>query len=221
MIWRRDDLGPNDWLSSYPSPAARDRYLAVAFYTQPISLAVLDAATGTTLWHKEGDKAHYIYATPIIDTNGTLYALSGSTIRAYRLDDGELCWERTIPLQRIQATPALAAGRLFVATGSGALYALNATDGTEIWRWQLDSANPLFTPYLRRGPTTLGTPIAAGDLVYIGGADGCLYALDAATGDCCCRLDLGVPLAAAPVVSAGHIWIGGSDGFVYALAIGN
>ena len=221
VIWRRDDLGPNDWLSSYPSPAAHDRYLAVAFYTQPISLAVLDAATGTTLWHKEGDKAHYIYATPIIDPNGTLYALSGSAIRAYRLDDGELCWERTIPLQRIQATPALAAGRLFVATGTGTLHALNATDGTEIWRWQLDSANPLFTPYLRRGPTTLGAPIAAGDQVYLGGADGCLYALDAATGDCRCRLDLGVPLAAAPVVSAGHIWIGGSDGFVYALAIGN
>ena len=93
---------------------------------------------------------------------------------------GELCWERTIPLQRIQATPALAAGRLFVATGTGALHALNTTDGTEIWRWELDAANPLFTPYLRRGPTTLGTPIAAGDRVYIGGADGCLSALDAA-----------------------------------------
>ena len=55
-----------------------------------------------------------------------------------------------------------------------------------------------FTPYERQGPTTLSAPTVASGRVYIAGADGYLYVLDAATGACIDQCDLGVPLAAQP-----------------------
>ena len=217
VIWQRDDLGPDDWISSYPSPAAHDNFLAVTFYTQPTSLAILDASTGTTLWHAANDKAHYIYATPIIGPDGTLYTISGSSIRAYQLATGVELWQSPLPLQRVQATPALSEDRLFAVTGQGTLHAFDIRDGSEQWRWQVESAAALFTPYLRRGPTTLGSPAVSGNCVYVGGADGFLYAIDTTTGVCRGRLDLGVPLAAGPAIVENHLWIGGCDGFVYAV----
>ena len=220
-IWQRADLGPDDWISSYPSPAAHGGYLAVAFYTQPTSLTVLDANNGTTLWQQDGDKAHYIYATPIIGPDGTLYAVSGSAVRAYGLESGKLLWQSSLSLQRVQSAPTLDDGRLFVATGTGTLHAFDANDGAEIWRWSIESQAPLFTPYIRRGPTTLGAPIVAAGRVFIGGADGYVYVLDATTGECIETCDLGMPLAANPAVVGEQLYIGGCDGFVYAFAIGS
>jgi len=218
-IWQRDDLGPNDWISSSPSPAAHGDYLAVAFYTQPTGLTVLDANNGTTFWQQDGDKAQYIYATPVIGPDGTLYAISGSAVRAYGLENGKLLWQSPLSLQRVQSTPVLNDGLLFVATGTGTLHAFDANDGAEIWRWSVESQAPLFTPYIRRGPTTLGAPIVMAGRVFIGGADGYVYVLDATTGECIDTCDLGMPLAAHPTIVGERLYIGGCDGFVYALAI--
>ena len=220
-IWRRADLGPNDWLPSYPSPAAGGDYLVVAFYSQPTSIATLTAATGTTVWRQRGDKPNYIYSPPVIGPNDTLYATSGGDLRAYCLTTGETLWQSPIALQRVQNRPALDDGRLFVATGSGALYAFSTQDGTELWRWEVETRAPFFTPYARRGPTTLSAPTVANGRLYIAGADGCLYVLDAVTGACIDQCDLGVPIAAQPAVDGNRLWVGGSDGFIYALAINN
>ena len=108
-----------------------------------------------------------------------------------------------------------------MATGSGALCAFSAQDGAELWRWEVETRAPWFTPYARQGPTTLSAPTVASGRVYIAGVDGYLYVLDAATGACIDQCDLGVPLAAQPTVDENQLWVGGSDGSVYALAIGN
>jgi len=220
VLWERRDLGLDDWISSYASPAAQGPYLAVAFYTQPTNLAVLDAATGETLWCIEEGKSHHMYATPVLDPGGRVYAVSGGAVRAFRLEDGALLWETPIALGRNQATPALAEGRLFIATGQGQVQALDAATGQLLWTWEAATDRPLFTPYVRYGKTTLATPVVAGDFVYLGGADGYVYMLDTKTGACVWQYDLGVPLAAAPALSGNGLWVGGCDGWVYAFAGG-
>jgi outer membrane protein assembly factor BamB len=67
----------------------------------------------------------------------------------------------------------------------------------------------------------LGAPIVAAGRVFIGGADGYVYVLDATTGECIETCDLGMPLAANPAVVGEQLYIGGCDGFVYAFAIGS
>ena len=214
--WVRCGLGCEDWISSYPSPAIDGDYLVVAFYIQPTSLAVLDRRTGATIWFREGDKSHHVYATPVIG-DGVVYVVSGSCVRAMALESGHVLWECPIALQRIQATPALAPDRLIVATGQGQIHAIDLQTGAIIWSWQLDTRRPLFTPYLRQGATTPSSPIVAGDQVWVGAADGCLYCLSLDAGEEIWRSDLGAPLAAPAVVSGQCLWIGATDGAVRCL----
>ncbi len=214
--WVRCGLGCEDWISSYPSPAIDGDYLVVAFYIQPTSLAVLDRRTGATIWVRDGDKSHHVYTTPVIG-DGVVYAVSGSCVRAMELESGHVLWECPIALQRIQATPALAPDRLIVATGQGQIHAIDLQTGAIIWSWQLDTRRPLFTPYLRQGATTPSSPIVAGDQVWVGAADGCLYCLSLDAGEEIWRSDLGAPLAAPAVVSGQCLWIGATDGAVRCL----
>ena len=218
VIWRRDDFGPNDFLPSYASPAAFDEYIIVAFYTQPTNLAVLKAATGEVIWAKTEGKPYHMYSTPVVGEDGTIYTVSGGAVRAFDLETGELEWEIPFTPNRIHATPALAKGRLFVSTGAGTLHALDARSGAEVWRWITGGDGALFTPYVRQGGVTLASPVVAGNYVYVGAANGYLYALDTTTGTCVWQHNLKVPLAAPPAISGNGLWIGGCDGFIYAFS---
>ena len=218
VLWRRDDLVSDDFPPCTNSPAACGGYIVVAFYGQPINLTVLDAATGETVWTRAEGKPHDIYSTPVIDKEGTIYAVSANTVRAYNLETGALEWEAPFMLNRVRATPALAEGRLFVCTGSGTLHALEAGCGKELWKWDACGNAPLFTPFARHGGVTLASPVVAGNYVYVAAANGHLYALDAATGTCVWKHNLEVPLAAPPALSGDGLWIGGCDGFVYAFS---
>ena len=216
VVWRRDDFGQNDFLPSYTSPAAFDEYIVVAFYTQRTNLTVLKAETGEVVWAKTEGKPYHMYSTPVIGKNGTIYTVSGGAIRAFDVDTGELGWEIPFVPNRIHATPSLAKGKLFVSTGGGTLHALDAKSGTEVWRWVAGGDGALFTPYVRQGAVTLTSPVVAGGYVFVGAANGYLYALDTATGNCEWQYNLKVPLAAPPAISGNGLWVGGCDGFVYA-----
>ena len=198
LLWQRSDMGTDDWISSYASPAAHGDYLAVAFYTQPMTLAVLNAATGETVWSKSAGKPYYMYASPVIGDDGVLYATSGGAIRAFELESGALIWQCDIDLQRLQATPALTRERLFASTGTGVVLALDRRTGSVLWQWQVDSEVPLFTAYGRVGKTSISGPLVAAECVFVGGADGYLYGLDASTGALVWKCDVEVPLAAVP-----------------------
>ncbi len=218
VVWRRDDFGRNDFLPSYASPAAFDKYIVVAFYTQRTNLAVLEAATGKTVWAISEGKPYYMYSTPVVDEDGAIYTVSGGAARAFDLETGEVKWEIPFTPNRIHATPALAEGRLFVGTGAGTLHALDANSGGEIWRWDTTGDGALFTPYVRKGEATLTSPVVAGNNVYVAAANGFLYALNTATGNCVWQYNLKVPLAAPPAISGNGLWIGGCDGFIYAFS---
>jgi eukaryotic-like serine/threonine-protein kinase len=67
------------------------------------------------------------------------------------------------------APPAVADGVVYVGGRAGALYALDAASGKELWRFA--------------APAAVSTiPAITGDTIYTGDSDGRLYALDRATG---------------------------------------
>ena len=119
VVWRRDDLVPDDFPPCTNSPSACGGYIVVGFYGQPTNLMVLDAAIGKTVWTKAEGKPYDIYSTPVIDEDGTIYTVSAGAVRAYDLETGALKWEAPFTLNRVRATPALAEGRLFFARVAG------------------------------------------------------------------------------------------------------
>lgn len=70
----------------------------------------------------------------------------------------------------VGTTPAVVDGRVFVADLDGIVYALDADDGTELWRFE--TADTIWS----------ASPTVVGDVVYVSSTDGNLYALDTATG---------------------------------------
>jgi hypothetical protein len=118
-----------------------------------------------------------------------------------------LAWERHFTGERLGTAmePIVADGRLFVATHSGYVYALDATSGTPQWR------------FAARGPF-LHSPAVADGLVFAACTDGGLYALRSASGELAWRHEAGTGgFSASPVVADDAVFVGSRRGEFLAL----
>lgn len=104
--------------------------------------------------------------------------------------------------------PIVGAGRLYVATHSGNLYALDAGSGKPLWRFQ--AAGPF-----------LHSPAYAADTVVAGSLDGRLYAVEAATGKPRWSVAAEGGVSASPTVVDGTVFIGARGGEFLAVELGS
>ena len=117
----------------------------------------------------------------------------------------------------------VADGTLFLGSIEGRLVAVSIADGARQWSEPLPasgSTGGFGCVAAPAGVAIYGTPVVAGDLVYIGGYNGKIYAFDSSSlqkrwvyppeGNL-------QPIVSGPVVALGKVYFGGSDGKVYAL----
>jgi outer membrane protein assembly factor BamB len=122
------------------------------------------------------------------------------------------------PAPRLEASPTVAAGRVYIGAGSGGFYALNETTGAVAWSRQLDTEPSGTCP--ARGITATAAvqpdPVSGASTVYVSGAR-YTYALNAATGALVWKTEIGPPSSAnpdayynwsSPTVAGGHIYVG-------------
>jgi len=83
-------------------------------------------------------------------------------------NDVELKWRTQVSSGELPTAPVVAGGLVFIADRSGAVCALDK-DGSLVWK--TFTAGPIYYP-----------PAVANDRVYVGSADGRVYALEARTG---------------------------------------
>ncbi len=125
------------------------------------------------------------------------------------------------------AGPTALNGTLFVGTMEGKLIALNAKDGTSRWNQTLEIAKPAGGFGCAPASATVafyGTPAVGGDLVYIGGYNGTIYAFNASSGALRWvypRQGSLLPIVGGPVIAQGKLYIGSSDKMVYAVDANN
>lgn len=120
-----------------------------------------------------------------------------------------LAWARSFAGERLGTAmePMVAGGRVFVATHSGKVYALDA--GTGHCRWGF-GAHGAF----------LQSPACADGFVVAAGTDGNVYALDATTGRAMWTAFCGPGgFAASPAISGGTVYIGTRSGDFLALGL--
>jgi len=123
------------------------------------------------------------------------------------------------------STASISAGGFGCAAPSATskLVALDIADGSRLWEVSLEtsrSAGGFGCAPAATGVAVYGNPAVDGDLVYIGGYDGKVYAISSST-----RLSKEKyldendpqPIIGGVVVSQGKLYIGSSDGKVYAL----
>jgi outer membrane protein assembly factor BamB len=129
---------------------------------------------------------------------------------------------------KVLSTPAVADGVVYVGSADRFLYAIRASDGTEVWKFQTSLA-------------VHSSPAVADGLVYVSSLDGNIYAVRAASGELAWKVATGgerrftrpgihgikpatemMPdpfdaFLSSPVVVGGRVYIGSGDTHVYAL----
>ncbi|MCX6356906.1 MAG: PQQ-binding-like beta-propeller repeat protein [Candidatus Aureabacteria bacterium] len=179
-------------------------------------LYCLDLKRGTELWRF--DARHKDLSTPAVAGGRVFFPSSvseggpeGVESRAvlYCLDaaSGDELWKKRIPAM-IAASPACAAGRVYVVALNKRITCLDAADGKDVWDAGV------------RGEI-LSTPIVVDDLLcdllWFGSDDKCLYCLDAQNGRQQWKSDLKAAIHAAPAASGGRLYVGTTDGVMHCL----
>ena len=126
------------------------------------------------------------------------------------------------PSPLLEASPTVAAGRVYIGTESGGFYALSEATGAVMWSRQLDTEPKATCP--ARGISSTAAvspdPVTGTSTVYVSGAR-YLYARNAATGALVWKTEIGPPSLAnpdayynwsSPTVAGGHIYVGLASG---------
>lgn len=150
------------------------------------SILALNRISGKQLWtfHALGERvyapygyADYYHSSPK-EHRGNIYFGSGDG-HVYALDirTGALKWKYNTG-DVVHATPALLDSVLYIGSFNGTMYALNALNGGLLWTFK--SVGHRFFP---KGEFQ-GSPVAGNGLVFVGGRDYNVYAIDARKGYC-------------------------------------
>ena len=139
--------------------------------------------------------------------DGCFYALDAAT--------GTVRW-RFRTGGAADGSPVLASGLVVAASDDRILHALEPATGKEKWRFRFGEDLPL------KGKGEgwdffLSTPAVDGPSLFVGGGDGLVYRLDAATGVERWRFPTGGRVRSSPALADGVVYVGSFDGHLYAL----
>lgn len=113
-------------------------------------------------------------------------------------------WEFTAA-EPVEATPVVAAGRVYIADVAGTLYCLSAGDGKEIWKLKTEIG-------------FIGGPAVDGDLLVIGDLDGKVYGVNVSTGELLWTHDAGGEISSSASFIGDRVLIASQDGNLYGLS---
>jgi PQQ-like domain len=121
---------------------------------------------------------------------------SETTLGRGNVAELSLSWRTTISAAPL-TTPVVAAGRVYVGSNNGSVYALNAATGAILWRGATGASIPR-------------SPAVAGDRVFVGSDDGKVYAFPTSCTTPCTPLWTTSTggVSADPAVSNGVVFVG-------------
>jgi len=106
------------------------------------------------------------------------------------------------------SSPVIVGGTAYVGSDDGAVYALQASDGSQVWRYQT-------------GAKVDSSPAVVGGVVYFGSDDDKVYALNATNGSLIWSYTTGGAVNSPALVANGIVYISSMDGHFYALNASN
>lgn len=141
-------------------------------------------------------------------------------INPQNIDGLGLAWTKQVGdyNMRMQGTPLVVDGIMYVTNGWSVVFALNATSGDEIWRYDPE-VDRSYARLACCGPAhNRGVAVYEGK-IFVGTFDGRLIAVDASTGKELWDVDTWIPeglgrfnITGAPRAAAGKVYIGQGSG---------
>lgn len=163
---------------------------------------------GQQLWRQ--DLGTSVSTWPTVGPDGSLY-LTGNNGSVYALaSDGSLRWRFTPAAPNQFRFGGLALdenGILYTGGTAEAIYALNSSDGSEVWHFQA------------RAPLD-NAPVLSSDRLYALALDQTLYALERSTGNYLWEFQTGKPIQnlSAALTSSEDIIFGSADPWLYSVS---
>jgi outer membrane protein assembly factor BamB len=198
------------------TPAATDD--DVYFLSKHHELVAIDRHVGRARWTRStGVSAGFTDGSLVLASRSVIVTGDGDEVMAFD-PDGRARWRFT-PAGAYGAglyLGALAEGRVFAGSPSGALYAIDAETGAELWASRIgDRSMTVFAPAVD------GDLVVAGFTRFSSPPEGGLAALDAATGRVRWRISLDRPspdasgaMTGGPLIAGGEIGIAREDGTI-------
>jgi outer membrane protein assembly factor BamB len=161
-------------------------------------------------WKYASDYQKDNTASPIVD-GGTIYFASKDRLYAIRADSGELIWKSPSGDQPgttlYRSTPAVANGTVYVGGSDGGMYALDARNGSQKWRFLT-------------GATVRSHPLVDDGVLYFGSDDDFIYAIDANTGELRWKFHATDDVLSAPTFASDSnelLYFASTDGHLFAV----
>jgi outer membrane protein assembly factor BamB len=214
-VWKTD-LGAG--INS--SPAVADG--RVILQTHKGEIVALSADQGAVIWRVQTgpvipfewgfESGDYYDSSPVVVGSKVWIGAGDGNLYALDAANGKEIW-RFKTEGRIRSSPAVSGGVAYVGSMDGSLYAVDAESGKLRWRFDTQGRALKSGNFGFDRKSIQSSPAVADGSVYIGGRDGFLYAVDAATGKERWRLDHSASwINTAPAVSLGRVYAGTSDG---------
>jgi len=117
------------------------------------------------------------------------------------------------------STPFVADGAVYIGAYDGKVYALNTSSRDAGYSFPQELVGEWVYPEEDSIGAIVGSPVVADGILYVGSADGSLYAIDIATGELAwdSPFNTGDDIWATPLVQDGVVYIGSFDNKLYAI----
>ncbi len=171
---------------------------------------------GSLYWSFQTEGA--IWGTPTVQDNVVYIGSDDKNLYALDSASGKVKWKFATG-DLVRSTPTLANGNVYFESDDGYLYAVNSQTGEQVWRTDIDNTTVREVPddKARVFDYLQSSPAIEDSTLYIGSADGYVYAVDAASGQIRWKFNTTKPVRATPTVVDGVVYIGSWNGFFYAI----
>ncbi len=145
------------------------------------NVIALDGSTGKIVWEYEGvgeTTGLLGAASPAVDKDLVIAALSSGELVALRVENGSIAWEDNLSnslrvgamagLSDIRGLPVIAGDVIFAVSYGGKMVAIDKRTGSRLWTREISSAE---------------TPWFSGNTMYVLGTDYQLFAINAMNGE--------------------------------------
>ncbi len=189
----------NNKVNYYAAPAVTNDLVIVGDYANV--LHALQRSNGTEAWAFPGATGRYIARPLVVDQ--TIYAPNADEY-LYALDlQGNLKWKFQTK-QGLWAQPAGNGSAVFQPSMDHFLYAINAQDGSQLWKVDL-------------GGAAVSSPVLSDGVVYVGTLTNEMLAVDAASGQILWRAKTKDAIWTKPQLTEGSLYFGDLSGAVYSV----
>jgi outer membrane protein assembly factor BamB len=168
----------------------------------------LDLATGNERWTKARSERNPSWSSPIIanvNNSQQLILIGNPGVTSYNPNTGAPNWRVACMSGEPAPSPAYANGIVFVATEYATLTAINAADGSVLWK------NDEFLP-------EIASPVATKDFVLVATSYGVVASYEAQTGSLIKMMELNSDFNASPMIVDEKIFLICRDGKVFILS---